>query len=116
MASRNMLQIADMMHQRTWSMCLVCDGKFSFETPQEFAEHLRSKHCSKEGGSFVCRYGRNGVCPSLPVEGVSDIDYEAHVQKSHVGSSLKTGKLQLLMSVLLRVIVTVVHITAVIVT
>jgi hypothetical protein len=26
------------------------------------------------------------------VEGVSDVDYEAHVEKHHVGSSLKNGK------------------------
>lgn len=88
--STNMLEIADMMHQRTWSMCLVCDNKFSFETPREFAKHLRTEHCSKEGGSFVCRYGRNGVCPSLPVEGVSDVDYEAHVEKNHIGTALQT--------------------------
>ena len=37
-----------------------------------------------EGGSFVCRYGYNGVCPSLPLDGVSDKDYEAHVNKYHV--------------------------------
>ena len=88
--ARNMLQIADMMHQRTWSMCLICESKLTFETPQEFAKHLRSKHCSKEGGSFVCRYGHNGVCPSLPVEGVSDVDYEAHVEKNHIGSKIQT--------------------------
>lgn len=84
-----MLQIADMMHQRTWGMCLVCEGKFTFENPRDFVRHLRSEHCTKEGGSFVCRYGRNGVCPSLPVEGVSDVDYEAHVEKHHVGTSVK---------------------------
>ena len=86
----SMLEIADRMHQRTWSMCLVCESKLSFDSPNEFAKHLRSKHCSKEGGSFVCRYGRNGVCPSLPVEGVSDVDYEAHVEKNHIGSKIET--------------------------
>lgn len=89
-----MLQIADMMHQRTWSMCLICDGKFTFENPQDFVRHLRSTHCTKEGGSFVCRYGRNGVCPSLPVEGVSDVDYEAHIEKHHVRSAAKNGKIR----------------------
>jgi vacuolar protein sorting-associated protein 54 len=89
----NMLQIADMTHQATWAMCLVCDGKFTFENPRDFVRHLRSEHCTKEGGSFVCRYGRNGVCQSLPVEGVSDVDYEAHVQKHHVGVTLQNGKL-----------------------
>lgn len=48
-----------------------------------FSRHLREKHCSQEGGSFVCRYGTNGVCSSLPVEGVSDEDYEDHVLRHH---------------------------------
>lgn len=43
--------------------------------------HLREQHCSREGGSFVCLYGYNGVCASLPVEGVSDKDYVAHATK-----------------------------------
>lgn len=43
--------------------------------------HLRDQHCSREGGSFVCLYGYNGVCTSLPVEGVSDKDYIAHAMK-----------------------------------
>lgn len=43
--------------------------------------HLRERHCSQEGGSFVCRYGYNGVCSSLPLEGVSDKDYIAHAVK-----------------------------------
>lgn len=46
--------------------------------------HLRDNHCSQEGGSFVCHYGYNGVCTSLPVEGVSDKDYEDHVNKHHL--------------------------------
>lgn len=46
-----------------------------------FFRHLRTEHCTKEGGSFVCRYGDNGVCSSLPVEGVSDKDYVAHAVK-----------------------------------
>ncbi|KDR08332.1 Vacuolar protein sorting-associated protein 54, partial [Zootermopsis nevadensis] len=46
--------------------------------------HLRETHCSREGGSYVCRYGYNGVCSSLPVEGVSDEDYEDHVYRHHV--------------------------------
>jgi vacuolar protein sorting-associated protein 54 len=44
---------------------------------------LRDKHCTKEGGSFVCLYGENKVCCTLPVEGVSDEDYERHVYKHH---------------------------------
>lgn len=31
----------------------------------------------------MCRYGYNGVCSSLPLEGVSDQDYEDHVLKHH---------------------------------
>lgn len=46
--------------------------------------HLRNRHCTREGGSFVCRYGFNGVCASLPLDGVSDRDYDAHVAKYHV--------------------------------
>ncbi|XP_046847632.1 vacuolar protein sorting-associated protein 54-like isoform X2 [Xenia sp. Carnegie-2017] len=84
-----MLQIADIMHERTWAMCLVCESKIKFENPRDFVHHLRSEHCTKEGGSFVCRYGPNGVCPSLPIEGVSDEDYEAHVEKHHVRSKPK---------------------------
>lgn len=45
--------------------------------------HLREKHSVVEGGSFVCRYGYNSVCNSLPVEGVSDSDYFHHVVKHH---------------------------------
>lgn len=32
----------------------------------------------------MCRYGYNGVCASLPLDGVSDRDYESHVTKYHV--------------------------------
>ena len=45
--------------------------------------HLRDKHCSIEGGSFVCLYGYNSVCNSLPVDGVSDADYVNHIYKHH---------------------------------
>ncbi len=37
----------------------------------------------------MCRYGYNGVCSSLPLDGVSDKDYEAHVEKYHVNQSMK---------------------------
>lgn len=46
-----------------------------------YSRHLRDHHCSREGGSFVCLYGYNGICTSLPVEGVSDKDYIAHATK-----------------------------------
>lgn len=51
--------------------------------------HLRDRHCTREGGSYVCRYGFNGVCPSLPLDGVSDRDYETHVSKYHVNQMSK---------------------------
>lgn len=49
--------------------------------------HLRDRHCTREGGSFVCRYGYKGVCASLPLDGVSDRDYESHVLKYHVNQA-----------------------------
>jgi hypothetical protein len=75
-----------------WKRCVVCrlrsDGSDTdpgpFRSPRDFCRHLRECHCTREGGSFVCRYGLNGVCPSLPVEGVSDRDYEDHVLRDHV--------------------------------
>lgn len=54
--------------------------------------HLRECHCTKEGGSFVCRYGYNGVCSSLPLEGVSDQDYEDHVLKHHAFAMFSKSK------------------------
>lgn len=50
----------------------------------KFIRHLRDRHCTREGGSYVCRYGYKGVCASLPLDGVSDRDYEAHVLKFHM--------------------------------
>lgn len=78
-----MLRLVDPNEAKPWQSCAICSDKILFRTPREFSSHLRQVHCTKEGGSFVCRYGKNGVCPSLPVEGVSDKDYEAHVKKSH---------------------------------
>ncbi|GLH01415.1 Vacuolar protein sorting-associated protein 54 [Gryllus bimaculatus] len=66
-----------------WSSCLYCNH-VEFKGQHDFIRHLRERHCTQEGGSFVCRYGYNGVCSSLPVEGVSDEDYEEHVYKHHV--------------------------------
>uniref|UniRef100_A0AC35ES62 Uncharacterized protein n=1 Tax=Panagrolaimus sp. PS1159 TaxID=55785 RepID=A0AC35ES62_9BILA len=67
--------------------CEACENQPIFSSFQEFAFHLRTQHCSKEGGSFVCRYGLNGVCQMLPVEGVSDEDYEKHIRKCHLKKS-----------------------------
>ena len=69
-----------------WKECNFCRDDNSFKSPRDFGQHLRDFHCSKEGGSYVCRYGMNGVCPSLPLEGVSDRDYDDHVLRDHVRS------------------------------
>ncbi|XP_076245254.1 VPS54 subunit of GARP complex scat [Calliopsis andreniformis] len=62
---------------------LICEycTNLTFKHIEDFVRHLRDQHCSREGGSFVCLYGYNGVCTSLPVEGVSDKDYIAHATK-----------------------------------
>uniref|UniRef100_A0A182ISM8 Vacuolar protein sorting-associated protein 54 n=1 Tax=Anopheles atroparvus TaxID=41427 RepID=A0A182ISM8_ANOAO len=52
-------------------------------------KHLRQQHCTVEGGSFVCRYGYNGVCSSLPLDGVCDRDYDMHVTRCHVNAQQK---------------------------
>lgn len=67
------------------SLCLLLIAVFRFR-------HLREKHCTVEGGSFVCHYGYNGVCSSLPLDGVSDKDYEAHVEKYHLMSTMKEAE------------------------
>ncbi|KAK3733355.1 hypothetical protein QZH41_013684 [Actinostola sp. cb2023] len=79
-----MLRTADSNVSSPWQTCGVCPEKTFFRSPNDFSVHLRQDHCTKEGGSFVCRYGRNGVCPSLPLDGVSDKDYVAHVEKNHI--------------------------------
>ncbi|XP_053958794.1 vacuolar protein sorting-associated protein 54 [Anastrepha ludens] len=71
------------LHTRCWETCYYCPCE-SFKTSTDFVKHLRERHCTREGGSYVCRYGFNGVCPSLPLDGVSDRDYDAHVAKYHV--------------------------------
>ncbi|KAJ1526655.1 hypothetical protein ONE63_008238 [Megalurothrips usitatus] len=77
--------------RRDWSSCKYCSS-VKFKALQDFTWHLRERHCTREGGSYVCRYGQNGVCSSLPVDGVSDADYEDHVLRHHVGiTSLAAG-------------------------
>ncbi|GBM51076.1 Vacuolar protein sorting-associated protein 54 [Araneus ventricosus] len=66
-----------------WKRCNLC-AETTFKTAQEFRLHLRQNHCKKEGGSYVCCYGKNNICGSLPLEGVNDQDYEFHVVKHHV--------------------------------
>ncbi|KAG8231895.1 hypothetical protein J437_LFUL011728 [Ladona fulva] len=67
----------------SYNKCLYCVNTV-LRDPHNFAKHLRECHCTREGGSFVCHYGKNGVCYSLPLEGVSDKDYEDHVLKHHI--------------------------------
>ncbi len=59
----------------------------AFKSQREFSRHLRDFHCKREGGSNVCRYGPNGVCRNLPIEGVNDQDYEDHVIKVHASTN-----------------------------
>ncbi|XP_055545637.1 vacuolar protein sorting-associated protein 54 [Wyeomyia smithii] len=66
----------------------------AFKSPADFVRHLRQQHCTVEGGSFVCRYGYNGVCASLPLDGVSDRDYEMHVQRCHVNQQQKESQIK----------------------
>uniref|UniRef100_A0A914UVX4 Uncharacterized protein n=1 Tax=Plectus sambesii TaxID=2011161 RepID=A0A914UVX4_9BILA len=66
--------------------CDLCPPSLVFRDRFNFADHLRAVHCTKEGGSYVCRYGLNGVCQTLPLEGVSDSDYELHIRKHHIMS------------------------------
>ncbi|CDW55500.1 hypothetical protein TTRE_0000377201 [Trichuris trichiura] len=67
--------------------CQLCPGRISFQSALEFIEHLRASHCKREGGSFICRYGPYSTCSALPVEGVSDEDYEEHVKKVHLAAA-----------------------------
>ncbi|KAL3986143.1 hypothetical protein ACH3XW_41525 [Acanthocheilonema viteae] len=72
-------------YPRCCDLCTRDVRKFSNRF--EFAQHLRAMHCTKEGGSFICRYGPNRVCQTLPLEGVSDHDYEVHIRKCHANFS-----------------------------
>ncbi|TDG44187.1 hypothetical protein AWZ03_009361 [Drosophila navojoa] len=72
----------------SWQNCYYCTREH-FKSVAEFINHLRTRHCTREGGSFVCRYGFNGVCASLPLDGVSDRDYDAHVAKYHVNQQTR---------------------------
>ncbi|KAH0534592.1 vacuolar protein sorting-associated protein 54 isoform X1 [Cotesia glomerata] len=86
---------AEQLNNNTNSPALSCEycPNLVFKKTADFVKHLRDSHCSKEGGSFVCHYGYNSVCSSLPLEGVSDSDYIAHAGKHAVmqQSALKNG-------------------------
>uniref|UniRef100_A0A915D150 Uncharacterized protein n=1 Tax=Ditylenchus dipsaci TaxID=166011 RepID=A0A915D150_9BILA len=68
--------------------CHLC-GSLSFSNHKQFIGHLKSAHCSiSESGSLVCRYGKNGVCPSLPLEIFENgEDYAEHVNRFHMNQN-----------------------------
>ncbi|TKR70038.1 hypothetical protein L596_022109 [Steinernema carpocapsae] len=67
--------------------CELCPPSIHIANRVDFAHHLRAVHCTKEGGSFICRYGPNNLCQTLPVEGVADHDYELHLRKYHINNA-----------------------------
>ncbi|CAA97331.2 Vacuolar protein sorting-associated protein 54 [Caenorhabditis elegans] len=67
-------------------ICDYCQPIIELMTASEFARHIRQDHTTKEGGSFLCRYGEHGVCQKLPLEGVCDLDFEAHIRRCHTSS------------------------------
>lgn len=69
--------------ERSWKKCCICSPNIAFKTPLDYLRHLREYHCTQEGGSFICKYGYNDVCTTLPGIGVSDEDYENHIVKHH---------------------------------
>lgn len=70
-----------------WRSCDFCKGE-TFKSPRDFINHLRIRHCRKEGGSYICTYGPNSLCLNLPLEGVCDKDYEIHVSRFHASPSI----------------------------
>lgn len=71
------------MNEKHWKQCKFCPNE-TFTSPFQFGNHLRTYHSKIEGGSHVCSYGPNSMCPLLPYEGVSGRDYETHVAKCHI--------------------------------
>ncbi|CAL2045072.1 unnamed protein product [Caenorhabditis brenneri] len=69
--------------------CDYCEPAVEFITSFEFARHIRNDHTTQEGGSFSCRYGEHGVCQKLPLEGVCDVDFEAHLRRCHTTQPLR---------------------------
>ncbi|KJH45506.1 hypothetical protein DICVIV_08454 [Dictyocaulus viviparus] len=106
--TRGFISQASLLYPR---QCELCFPVLKFDDQAHFARHLRLIHATKEGGSYICRlyevflstkifidileqlvnfhttfetlYGKNNVCQKLPLEGVSDHDYEAHVRRIH---------------------------------
>lgn len=85
--------IPNSIRQKKTLSCDLCHSsthknqksRLYYSSSFDFHNHLREAHCTKEGGSFVCLYGPNNVCPSLPIDGVSEVDYKKHVSKVHSG-------------------------------
>ncbi|XP_063699613.1 vacuolar protein sorting-associated protein 54 [Culicoides brevitarsis] len=95
MANKSSLDLNDFANGvPAWQTCNFCSSMETFRTSADFTKHLRDRHCSVEGGSFVCRYGYNGVCSSLPLDGVSDRDYETHVERCHVNANAKEAEVK----------------------
>ncbi|KAJ6218981.1 hypothetical protein RDWZM_004793 [Blomia tropicalis] len=78
------------MNEKPWKKCQLCPNEH-FDSPYQFGDHLRTLHSKKEGGSHICLFGPNGICPTLPIEGVNDRDYESHIAKSHIFSFEKAN-------------------------
>lgn len=85
-AGRNLWLLWSTMNEKPWSRCHLCAGEPNFTSASQFGNHLRQCHSKKEGGSHVCLFGPNSMCPLLPYEGVSDRDYESHIAKCHIFS------------------------------
>ncbi|KAF7492424.1 Vacuolar protein sorting-associated protein 54 [Sarcoptes scabiei] len=77
------------MSEKSWKQCKFCLNEI-FDSPFQFGNHLRIYHSKIEGGSHVCSYGPNGMCPLLPYEGVSGRDYDSHVAKCHIFPTANT--------------------------
>ncbi|XP_022239536.1 vacuolar protein sorting-associated protein 54-like isoform X2 [Limulus polyphemus] len=65
------------------TVCCICPHMPAFINSRDFCQHLQNCHCVKNGRSFICQYGKSGVCASLPAEGVCSQDYIEHVIKHH---------------------------------
>ncbi|KAH9412664.1 Vacuolar protein sorting-associated protein 54 [Dermatophagoides pteronyssinus] len=72
-------------HWKRCEFCTMSNGDngetIIFSSPFHFGNHLRTYHSKIEGGSYVCSYGSNGMCPLLPYEGLNGRDYETHIAK-----------------------------------
>ncbi|KAK6041200.1 hypothetical protein COOONC_21295 [Cooperia oncophora] len=66
--------------------CELCLPRLKFHDQAHFARHLRVVHDKRRRiRTFASHYGENNVCQKLPLEGVSDDDYETHIRRVHCG-------------------------------